>query len=102
MKRSSRYFALVVLIAWWVGAGFPAYAGWVAVDKNGDRNLISGGIVKNINPGRDEWSLVDVNKGSLTIVSDKNKAYTSGTTKELCEAMSGMRRQLMSGMGKQR
>ena len=99
MKRNSRYFVLAVLIVVLIGMGTPAHAGWVAVDKNGDTNLISKGMVKNKNPNRDEWSLMDVNAGSLAIVSDKNKAYTSGTIKEFCETMSGMRKQMMAGAG---
>ena len=96
MKRSSRYFTLVVLVTVLTGTGIPAHAGWVAVDKNGDRNLISKGIVKNTSPNRDEWSLMDINRGTLTVVNDKNKTYTSGTTQEFCETMSGMQKQMMS------
>jgi hypothetical protein len=99
MKRNSRYLSLALLIVVLIGMGTPAHAGWIAVDKNGDTNLISNGMVKNKNPNRDEWSLMDVNAGSLTIVSDKNKAYTSSTTKEFCETMSGMRKQMMAGAG---
>lgn len=97
MKRSAQYFAFAVLVALLIGVGVPAQAGWVAVDKNGDTNLISKGIVKNSSPRRDEWSLMDVNTGTLTVVSDRNKSYTSGTTQEFCESVSGMQKQMMSG-----
>jgi len=96
MKRSSRYFKLAILVILLIGIGVPAHAGWVAVDSNGDKNLISKGIVKNINLNRDEWSLLDVNRGTLTVVNDKDKVYTSGTTKEFCETISGMQKQMMS------
>jgi hypothetical protein len=97
MKQSLRYFVIVVLVALLIGLRVPAQAGWVAVDKNGDKSQISKGIVKNSNPRRDEWSLMDVNTGTLTVVNDQNKVYTTGTTKEFCETMTGMRNQMMSG-----
>ena len=96
MKRNSRYFTSAVLVVLLIGIGIPAHAGWVAVDSNGDKNLISKGIVKNINLNRDEWSLIDVNRGTLTVVNDKDKVYTSGTTKEFCETFSGMQKRVMS------
>lgn len=97
MKRSSWYFALAGLVALLMAVESPAHAGWVAVDKNGDKNLIGNGIVKNTSPRRDEWSLMDVNAGTLTMVSDKNKAYTSSTARDFCETISGMQKQMMSG-----
>ena len=97
MKKSLLYFALAVWVTLLVGMSVPAHAGWVAIDKSGDKNVISKGIVKNTSPNRSEWSLMDVNSGTLMVINDRDKVYTSGTAKEFCKTMSGMRNQMMSG-----
>ena len=98
MKRSLHYLVFALSVVLLFGTVIPAQAGWVSIDKSGDTNLISKGMVKNSSPNRDEWSLMDVNSGTLTVVNDRNKMYTSGTTKEFCETISGMQQQMMSGM----
>ena len=98
MRWKQNFFILLAGFVLAAGMALPVHAGWVEVNSDGEKNMFSGGLFKNFTQGEDGWSLMDMNNGTLTIVSNKRKTYTTGTMKEFCATMSGVQNQMMAGM----
>jgi len=87
MTRNCRgFFKVLVLITAIAGFVLPAQAGWIEVDKSGDKSLSSEGREKEIPQDKSqEWDMHDINKGIITSVDPTNKAYTEATLDEMCK-----------------
>ena len=98
MKWRSRFFATSLLAILMAATALPMHAGWIEINNDGEKNLMSKGLFKNSMQGEDTWSTMDMNKGTLTLVSSKRKTYSTGTMKEFCQMMSAMQKKMMASM----
>jgi len=98
MKWISKLFVSLVGITLMAAIALPVHAGWIELDNNGGRVVFSKGLFKNSNQNEDTWSIMNMNSKTMTMVSDKRKIYSTGTTKEYCASMSGMMKKMKAGM----
>lgn len=98
MKWSLRFFITSLLVTLLTGMALPAHAGWIEMDNDGGRLVMSKGVFKHSTQDEATWTLIDMNKGTMTIIDTKKKIYTTGTMKEYCASMSGMMKKMKAKM----
>lgn len=99
MNRKLGMFTILVAIALVSSFARSAYAGWVEVNRYSGTTYISDGKVKNIPEGEsDSWTIIDVNRSTITIVNPEKKSYTEVGVEEFCDSMSSMMSEMMAGM----
>ncbi len=99
MKRLTIHivFVLVFLFA----ACVPAWAGWVLVEKGGEKSLISQGRIKAVPKDASEgWSVMDFKKGQILIVDLQKKTYAQASLDQFCTAMQKIVAHIRAMMGK--
>ena len=95
-KRIIKSLAVTAIL---IGLGLPAYAGWVEVDKHSGTTYISGGLIKNVpEDGNEMWTIMDVNKGIITMVNPGERSYTVVEPEKFCAQMSSMMGDMMEGI----
>jgi len=87
--------AMIVILIFTAG---PALAGWKAVDEDGSVTLVSNGKFKNVSQDDGMISIADSEKGTMVMINDREKVYTSGKPKDYCEGMQEMMEAMMGGM----
>jgi hypothetical protein len=86
MKTQSIIAVITLLIL----SASPALAGWKAVDKEGAITLVSNGKFKHVSPEDGMITLFDSAKGTITMVNDREKVYTTGKPQDFCKGMKEM------------
>jgi len=86
MKSKSVIAVITLLI---LSAG-PALAGLKAVDKEGGITLISDGKFKHVSPEDGMSTISDSQKGTITIINEREKTYASGKPQDFCKGMKEM------------
>jgi len=77
----------------------PSYAGWVEVDKTSGTMYISGGMIKVVPEGKDNvWTVMDLNKGLVSIINPKARSYTVFAPDKFCSDVKSMMGNMMKGM----
>jgi hypothetical protein len=76
-----------------------AYSGWIAEERDGGTTLISKGKIRNVPQEADEmWTIVDVNAGLMTWISDNKRMYARGNAEDFCDATKAVMAQVQSNM----
>jgi hypothetical protein len=65
----------------------PALAGYVVVDENGDRTLISKGRIKTVPRKGQEAFVLDVGRARLWLTNPESRQYWEGTVDEFCAGL---------------
>ena len=95
-KRILKSLAVTAIL---IGLGLPAHAGWVEVDRHSGTTYISGELIKNVpNDGNEMWTIMDVNKGTITMVNPGERSYTVVEPEKFCSQMSSMMGDMMEGI----
>ena len=92
---SKKWFILLVLAALLCMAG-PADAGWIMVEQNGDKTLISNGRLKGTSEGV-SW-ILNGPKKEMSFIDDGQKIYWQGTIDDYCSSMTDMMDQMMKNI----
>lgn len=98
MRWQSKFFILRAGVILLMGMALPAHAGWIELNNDGERIVMSKGVFKHSSQAEPTWTLIDMNSGIMTIVDPEKKTYTTGTMKEFCATMAGVQKQMMAGM----
>ena len=90
-----KWFSMMVVAAffWMV---LPANAGWVILEQNGDKTLISNGRLKGTSEGFS--SIFNGPKNEMIFIHDGQNIYWRGTVDEYCSGTAAMFEQVMEGM----
>ena len=81
-----------------VGGVIPVHAGWVEVDRDGGKVMMSKGRVKSVD--EDGWTLFNTKSKQMTIVDSSRQIYARGTIDDYCRMMKDVQ-QRMSGFSKE-
>ncbi len=88
--------ALTIIILF---SSIPADAGWIQKHRDGETSLMSKGRVKGFSESdRGMWTIMDINKGVMTIVDGQRKLYSSGTVNEFCKGAEAMQEKMMANI----
>ncbi len=98
MRFQSKFFILRAGVILLMGMALPAHAGWIELNNDGERIVMSKGVFKHSSQAEPTWTLIDMNSGIMTIIDTERKTYTTGTMKEFCATMAGVQKQMMAGM----
>ena len=74
----------------------PADAGWVMLEQNGDKTLISNGKLKGASAGVS--SIFNGPKNEIIFIHDGQNIYWRGTVDDYCSSLVTMFEQMMKGM----
>ena len=78
-----------------------AMAGWVVLDKDGQKNLISQHRIKTVSQSaEDGWTVMDFKKDQILLVDLENKAYAIASFDQFCESMQKLANKIQSMFGK--
>ena len=98
MRWQLNFFITLTGIIFLMAMAPPVHAGWIEMNNDGERIVMSKGVFKHSTQDEDTWSIMDMNNGVLTLFSRKRKTYSTGTMKEFCQTMSAMQKKMMAGM----
>jgi len=73
-----------------------AHAGWVMIDQNGDKTLISNGKLKGTSEGV-SWIFIAPTR-EMIFIHDTQNIYWRGTVDEYCQGSTAMFEQMMKSM----
>jgi len=77
----------------------PSYAGWVEVDRSSGTMYISGAMIKIVPEGKDNvWTVMDLNKGIVSIINPRAKSYTVFAPDKFCSEIKSMMGNMMKEM----
>lgn len=92
---------IVVIMLCMFAISLPAWAGWVLVEQDGQKNLISKGRIKTVPPDASEgWSVMDFKKGQILIVNFEDKTYTQASLDQFCKSMQQLKAKIKGMMSK--
>jgi hypothetical protein len=88
------FIKVLIVITIIIGLTSPGHAGWIEVEKDGNKVLISKGRIKST---WDEgiWLINDINTNEMILVNDKLRLYSRGTIDDFCQAMSEVYTEVM-------
>ncbi|KMY66324.1 hypothetical protein AAU61_17855 [Desulfocarbo indianensis] len=90
-------FALICLAL----VAAPAWAGWVQVEKEGEKLLISQGRIKTVPEDPAEgWTVMDFKKGQILVVNPQDRTYAQATLQQFCQTMQQFVSQMKAMAGK--
>ena len=92
LKRWSLLIAVAALLC----VVMPADAGWVMLEQNGDKTLISNGRLKGTSAG--VISIFNGPKKEIIFINDGQNVYWRGTVDDYCSSLATMLEQMMKGM----
>lgn len=79
----------------------PAWAGWVLLEQDGQKNLISQGRIKTVPPDATEgWSVMDFKKGQILIVNFEDKTYAQASLDQFCKSMQQLKTKIQAMLSK--
>jgi hypothetical protein len=81
---------------------FPAQAGWVIKEKDGEISYLSEGKIKVVTGAKEDrmWYIMDSKSGLMTLVDEERKVYASGKPDEYCEASKSLGEEMKEAMMK--
>ena len=89
-------WSLLIAVAALLGMILPADAGWVTLEQNGAKTLISNGRLKGASAGVS--SIFNGPKKEIIFVHDGKKVYWRGSVDDYCSSLTTMLEQMMKGM----
>lgn len=99
MKKLSIQIAVVLLAVLVICPS--AMAGWVLMEKEGQKNLISEGRIKTVPQDASEgWTVMDFKKGQILLVDLENKIYAVSSFDEFCQSMKKLAAKIKAMFGK--
>jgi len=87
---------LLMVVAMLFGMVLPAGAGWVMLEQNGDKTLISNGRLKGTSEGVS--TIFNGPKNEIIFIDDGENIYWRGTADEYCSGSAAMFEQVMQGI----
>jgi hypothetical protein len=96
-----RKFVFVFVMAAFLlsAASAPAFAGWIEEDRETGTVYISGPLIKSVPPrSGGMWSVMDLKKGTITMVNTQGRSYTVIYPARFCAEMKSMMGNMMQGM----
>ncbi len=80
----------------------PAFAGWVITEKSDDGSVttiyIQDGLIAQSSIGEDDMTIINVEKGTITLVINQSKSYWEGTPIEFRDGMLAALKNMMAAM----
>jgi len=97
MNRKTGLIITLVAVALTCMA-LPAHAGWIEVDRHSGTSYFSGAKLKHVPEDGTSWTIIDAQKGTVTMVNHEEQSYTEVDLEEFCETMSSLMTEMMAGM----
>jgi len=99
MRKTAMRLALALLSLALVAA--PVWAGWVQVEKEGEKLLISQGRIKTVPEDPAEgWTVMDFKKGQILVVNPQDRTYAQASLQQFCQTMQQFMSQMKAMTGK--
>jgi len=78
----------------------PSRAGWVEQDRyTGTMYISERGLIKNVPSGRRTvWTIMDFQRGEVTMVNPRSRTYTVIRPENFCAEISAIRNSMLAGM----
>ena len=99
MRYGKILYAFVAAIFMLGAVTAPALAGWVEEDRETGTVYISGPLIKSVPPrSGGMWSVMDLEKGTITMVNTQGRTYTVIYPEKFCAEMKSMMGGMMQGL----
>ncbi len=97
--RSMRFLGILATAVTLLGASV-AQAGFIQTESDGTTLYVQNGKLRGDNAeSGDMWSIIDMSKGTITMVNPEEKSYFEGTIDEYCSSMRTMMDSMSQFMG---
>jgi len=99
MKYRGALLSILTTIILLTAFALPARAGWLEVARDSGTMSISGALIKVVPADNSRmWTIMDMNKGIVTMVDERKRTYTLIDPEKFCATVTTMMGNMMAGM----